>query len=369
MFANTDWYLYNFRLPLAKALRKRGHEVVLISPNGEYASRFAEDDFRWIEFEFSRTGINPLRELMTLFRLIKLYRAEKADLAHHFTIKCVLYGGLAARACHLPATINAVTGLGHVFTTNSFRNRFVRPFVMMLYRLSLKRSQVIFQNGDDQLAFGSLGLVSKGNSHVVRGSGVNTVKFQPFPRRVDAKTVKVVMLARLLKEKGVREFVVAATQVRNQLPHVQFYLAGDPDLGNPSSITAAQISSWDIRGDVTLLGHVSNVLALFEMADIVVLPSYREGTPRSLLEAAACGLPLVASNVPGCREIVRHNENGILVPPYNAHDLAQAIVRLVSDPVLRAQMGKVSREIAVKEFSEERVIGETEKVYMLATIL
>jgi glycosyltransferase involved in cell wall biosynthesis len=305
LFANTDWYLYNFRLPLARSLRERGYEVVLISPPGEFVPRLLEAGFRWIEFRMARKSLDPLGELVTLGRVVRLYQREQPDLVHHFTIKCVLYGGIAARLTRTRAIVSAVTGMGYVFSTENLTNRLLRPFLAILYRLALRRSRVIFQNPDDLDTFLRRGLVCPDQSHLIRGSGIDIDYFRPaeFARSAPAT---VLMVARLLKEKGVQEFVEAASIVRQTFaPETRFLVAGDVDPGNPSSISEKQINLWGAAGDVIFLGHRSDVRDLMRSSDLMVLPSYyREGTPRSLLEAAACGLPLIAADVAGCREAV-----------------------------------------------------------------
>ena len=365
LFANTDWYLYNFRLPLAKALRSAGYDVVLLSPPGDYAKRLTQEGFRWIGFPFSR-GVNPLTELATLWRLIGLYRRERPDLVHHFTIKCVLYGGIAARWSRAKAIVSSVTGLGHVFITDSWRNRLLRPMVRLVYRFVFGRSQIIFQNPDDRNDFFRLALADERRSHLIRGSGVDTEYFRPSTDARRERPLTVLMVGRLLREKGVREFVEAAAIVRKQLPAVQFLLAGDSDPGNPSSIDASTIAEWERRGDVSFLGHRSDIRDLIQAADLAVLPSYREGMPRSLLEAAACGLPLVATDVPGCREIVSNGINGLLVPPLDSNLLAYAVIRLLGNRERREAMGKRSRAMACELFSQDRVVRETMDVYVKA---
>ena len=366
LFANTDWYLYNFRLPLAKALRARGYEVVMISPLGEYSTRLTAEGFRCIDFPFSRNGLNPLAELVTLWRLTQLYQTEKPLLVHHFTIKCVLYGGLAARLTNIPAIISSVTGLGHVFTTPSRQNTLVKPFISALYRHVLKRSEVIFQNPDDRAEFLNLALVHETRCHLVRGSGVDIDYFQPRAPQENSAQRNVLMVGRLLKEKGVAEYVEAAEIVKRTMPGIVFLLAGDPDPGNPSSINASFRAAWAAKGDVQFLGHRSDILDLLHNAEIVVLPSYREGTPRSLLEAAACGIPLVATDVPGCREVVADGVNGFLVPVKNSHALAQAIIKLLSNVELRGRMGARARQIICECFSQTQVISETLRIYDVA---
>ncbi len=363
LFANTDWYLYNFRLPLARALRAQGNDVVLVSPPGRYAERMQADGFRWLAFPLSRSRINPLAELVTLLRLLALYRRERPMLAHHFTIKCVLYGGFAARCSGCKSVIAAITGIGHVFTSDSIRARLLRVVASQLYRLLLGRS-VIFQNVDDRREFIARGLVKEERCSLISGSGVDTVRFTPAVKGRNPPCV--VMVARLLAEKGVTEFVDAAHAVRRSRPDCRFVLAGDLDPGNPSSIPAPTLAVWKQQGDVELLGHVDDVLPLLQGADLAVLPSYREGTPRSLLEAGACGLPLVATDVPGCREVVIDGDNGLLVPAKDSGALADAILTLIDDPARRAHMGARSRALVCERFSEESVIRRTLEVYRRA---
>ena len=202
LFANTDWYLFNFRLSLAKAIRTAGHEVILISPSGPYGPKLRELGFEWIAFEFSRKGTNPLAELMTVFRLFRLYRMRKPDLVHNFTIKCVIYGGLAARLAGVQRIVAAVTGLGHVFTTHSLTNSLLKPIVRFLYRFSLGTSRVIFQNPDDLKQFLDAGLVQEDVSHVIRGSGVDTTRFSPANRQEheSGNRLNFLLVARLLRE-------------------------------------------------------------------------------------------------------------------------------------------------------------------------
>ena len=364
LFANTDWYLYNFRLPLAERLRERGDEVILVSPPGDFSEKLRALGFTWHEFDFARKGTNPIAELRTLRRLIALYKTIAPDLVHHFTIKCVLYGGMAARRLGIPS-VSAVTGMGHVFTTHTIKNSILRPFISAAYRYALKRSQVIFQNPDDREAFLSLGLVAASQAHLIRGSGVNINRFSPTFARVSTRPM-ILFVGRLLREKGVAEFVEAASMVRASHPDARFQIAGEIDGGNPSSFDESQIQLWANEGNVDFLGQCLEMPALLGVSDICVLPSYREGMPRSLLEAAACGLPLVATDVPGCREICRDGVNGILVPPCEASALAAAIIRLLDDAALRKAMGARSREIAVAEFAEDSVIAKTLQVYAVA---
>jgi glycosyltransferase involved in cell wall biosynthesis len=364
LFANTDWYLYNFRLPLARAVRAAGYRVHLVSPPGPYAARLAGEGFEWHEFDFARRGINPFGEAVTVARLVALYRRIRPTLCHHFTIKCVLYGSFAARLAGAAKTINAITGLGHVFVSESHHIGLLRRPILRLYRYCLDGTDVIFQNDDDREAFAGAGVLEGARVHLIRGSGVDTARFHPDPqRRFDRTPVTILFASRLLWEKGLAELIEAARMLSERRVPAIVRIAGAPDPGNPSAVPAPTLDAWRRFPNVELLGHRDDIDGLLAQADIVVLPSYREGTPRILLEAAAAGLPLVATDVPGCREVVRADENGILVPAGDAKALADALERLALDSGARERMGARSRVIACGEFDQENVLASTLSIY------
>ena len=364
-FANTDWYLYNFRLALARYLREQQFEVVMLSPAGSYGPLLEREGFRWIPVEMNRLSLNPLRELGVIRRISALYAVEKPDIVHHFTIKCVVYGSLIARWHGIPSRINAVTGLGYVFSDQGVKARVLRPLVRHLIRLALRGrgSRLIVQNTDDLSAFVSAGVASPHDTHLIRGSGVDTTTFQPLHDGAEPPFTRVLLASRLLWDKGIREYIEAASLLRQRGIPVQFFLAGNPDPGNPASVPVAQINAWRDAGVVTYLGHVNDMPGLLSGMDVVVLPSYREGTPRSLLEAAACGLPIVTTDVPGCREVVKHGFNGLLVPPRDSTALAAAIHRLCTNTDERRRMGLAGREKVLNDFDQQRVLEETFAVY------
>lgn len=359
LFANTDWYLYRFRMGLAQALRDHGHEVVLVSPYGAHVEHFPAMGFRWIRFDFSRSGINVAGESGTLARLMALYQRERPDLVHHFTIKCVLYGSFCARITGVPAIVNSITGMGHVFISSGWPAALLRRFVSMLYQRLLKGTDVIFENPDDLASFRAMGMMSAARAHVIRGVGVDTAHFRP-PAEPSRKGRRILLAARLLWSKGVGEYLEAARMVRQSVPDAVFLLAGSHDPGNPAAIPVDMVETWS---EIEWLGHCDDMAPLLASVDLVVLPSYREGTPTVLLEAAAAGLPLVASDVPGCREVVMDGANGFLVPARDASGLARAIVLLLQDDSLRARMGQHSRVIACREFAREKIVRETLAVY------
>lgn len=368
LVANTGWYLYNFRLPLARYLRDQGYEVVFVSPNDPYVERLQGEGFRWVDLGLNRKSINPLRELASLLRFCRIYRQERPQVCHHFTIKCVLYGTVAAKLTGVRAVVNAITGLGHAFLGTGWLHRLVRPPLRWFYRkvLTARRVQVIFQNGDDFAEFRQRQMVTAEKTTIIRGSGVNLQRFQPRPGRLEDEPAPTVLFAsRLIREKGLLEYVEAARALKEQGVEARFCLAGNPDPGNPSSISQELLEQWVVEGAVDYLGQVEPIEAALSLATLVVLPSYREGTPKILLEAAAMGLPIVATDVPGCREVVRHEVNGLLVPARDAAALAEAMKALLADRQRLQSYGRASREVA-EEFCEQKVIQATAEVYTRA---
>lgn len=360
LFANTDWYLYNFRLSLAKELRAQGHEVVLVSSSGSFQSLLQGEDFQWIPFPLSRQGINPLYELWTLWRLTRLYRQVNPDIVHHFTIKPVLYGSIAAHLLRIPGIINSITGLGHVFIDSGIVTRLLRFLAGWLYRLNLRGTQVIFENPEDRHIFIQQGFIKADHSHLILGTGVDVERYRPTP---NVNEVPIVLFSsRMLVTKGVLEYVEAVQILKQKGINARFALAGRTDPGNPASIPEEQITSWKDSDLLEWWGWQSDMPSALARADIFCLPSYREGVPNALLEATACGLPIVTTDTPGCRDVVTHGVNGLLVPVKDAQAIADSLELLIVDPELRRKMGSAGREIAVN-FSNIKVNRETLVVY------
>ena len=372
LFANTDWYLYNFRRSLALALHQAGHELLLLSPPGEYGARLRALGLRWEPVPMDRRSLNPLREAAVLAHLWRLFRRERPDLVHGFTIKCAVYGSLAARLAGVPARVNAVTGMGYVVTSTDAKARALRPLVRLLMRAALdgRDARLILQNPDDVAVFEQARLVAPGHIRLIPGSGVDCVRFAPSESvgrghapDADTPPFRVLLAARLLWDKGLAEFVDAARRLHGEGRAIDFLLAGDPDPGNPAAVPEATVHDWVAEGLLHWLGHVDDMPALFASVDVVVLPSYREGLPKGLIEAGACALPLVTTDVPGCREVVTDGVDGLLVPVRDAGALATAIARLHDDPVLAARLGAAARQRALDEFDERIVIARTQAVY------
>lgn len=366
LFANTDWYLYNFRLSLARRLRDLGHELVLLSPDGEFGPRLREMGFDWRPLPMDRRSLNPFAEARLVWRLSRILRAERIDIVHGFTIKPAVYGALAGRLAGVRGRVNAVAGMGYVFISNSLKARVLRPVVRTLARFAFdsRRARLIVQNPDDHAEFVDAGVVRPDRVHIIPGSGVDLSRFMAVARQpVEGAPLRVLLAARMLWDKGLQEFIDAARMLRAEGRRIDFLLAGEPDPGNPASAPAEVIRGWVDEGVVQWLGHVGDMAALLASVDIVVLPSYREGLPKTLIEAAGCGLPLVTTDVPGCREVVTHEVDGLLCPVRTVEPLALAIARLQDDPALARRLGDAARLKAMERFDERIVIDRTLGVY------
>lgn len=362
LVANTDWYLFGYRKPLAAELMKAGHTVVLLSPRGEYAERLLAEGFTWQELNFSRKGINPVRELLDVFGIWKSYRREHFDVVHHFTIKAVIYGSIAAKLLSVPVIVNSITGLGSVFTSNRASMQMLRKLVLILYRWALQGTQVVFQNSSDRHYMIENGLLSADSAHLIRGSGVNTkdFSFQPEP---DGLPV-VLLPSRMLWEKGIQEFVDAARSLNRDQKQAHFVLVGAPDPGNPSSISKEQLQAWSEAGDVNWLGWKDDMPAVMRSASIICFPTfYGEGLPKVLLEAGAAGRPVVTTDIPACREIIQHELNGLLVTPRDVSALTAALQRLISDKELRNRLGRTGRDVVTADFTVEKINAQTIALY------
>ena len=365
LFANTDWYLYNFRRSLALALRDAGHKVLLISPPGPYGEKLRALGLNWQPVPMDRRSLNPLREAALLWHLVRLLRRERPDAVHGFTIKCAVYGSLAARLAGVPARVNAVAGMGYVFISEAPKARLLRPIVRSLLKLALggRNARLILQNPDDVALFEQARLVDPEHIRLIPGSGVDCSRFLPDGDREPGARMRVLLPARLLWDKGLAEYVQAARLLLGEGRPIDFLLAGDPDPGNPAAVPEAEVREWVAQGWVQWLGHVDDMPALLRSVEIVALPSYREGLPKGLIEAAASGCALVTTDVPGCREVVTHEVDGLLVPVRDGNALARAIARFQEDPALRTRLAEAGRRKALDRFDERIVLRDTLAVY------
>lgn len=361
---NNSAFFLSHRLPLARGARDAGFEVhVAALPVGETAA-ILKEGFIFHPIRISQGKGSFIQELLTFFAIYRLYISLKPSFVHNVGIKQVLYGGVAARFARIPAVVNALTGLGYSFCSKGLKASLLRFFYMQLFRFAFghPRHRLIVQNHDDKRLFLDAGIISENQISLIRGSGVD---MNVFNVSEDAEGLPLVVFAsRMLWDKGVKEFVDAATILKARKVQARFALIGDTDWKNPRAVPTEQLTRWQTEGVVEFWGHREDMPDIFAASRIVCLPSfYREGVPKVLIEAAACGLPIITTQEPGCREIVIDGVNGILVPARDGNAVAEAIGRLLAEPELCRRMGLQGRKLAASEFSVEKVVGETLNVY------
>ncbi|VAX21603.1 Lipid carrier : UDP-N-acetylgalactosaminyltransferase / Alpha-1,3-N-acetylgalactosamine transferase PglA; Putative glycosyltransferase [hydrothermal vent metagenome] len=366
-FVTEDWYFWLHRMPIAKAALKEGYDVIVATAVAEHGEKIKSEGLRLAPLGLNRSGKNPLREFASLLEITRLYRKEKPDIAHHVALKPVIYGAVAAVLSKTPLTVNALAGLGHVFIAKGFKAALVRFFIKAALRFSLRRKSAItiFENPDDLNLLVKMGLLDERQAVLIKGTGVDTSLFAPPEQELPSDEAPVVLLSsRMLMTKGIGDFVEAARILKKRQTNVRMVLAGSPDPHNPMSIPLSRLEEWDKEGAVEYWGFKEDMAELLKQVSIVVLPSfYGEGVPRSLMEAASAERPVVTYDVPGCREIIRHNVNGLLVPLRDIEALADAIAVLLEDGELRKKMGAEGRRIVEEEFSEEIVVEKTMNLY------
>jgi len=358
------WTLYNFRAGLLRALKKEGHIVIGGGAGGDGFEDYIMDlGVPFVSLPVDRQGINLPADLKLLWTLYRWYQRERPAIVHHFTIKPVIYGSIAARLAGVPRIINTVTGLGYVFIEDDVT--WLRYIVKKLYSIALNCADfTFFQNRDDLTYFLSHGLVQAEKAGLLPGSGVDCSFFSPVVvRRFPDAAITFLMVARLLREKGVEEFVEAARLVKETFPMARFQLLGPRDERNPTVVSVSDLARWQEDKIITWLGETTDVRPIMAQADVVVLPSYREGTPRALLEAAAMAKPIITSETVGCREVVEDGVNGFLVPVKNVQALTKAMIHLIQDSALRERMGKAGRAKVEQEFEERSVIKKVMESY------
>lgn len=360
---NVDWFFMSHRLPIALEAMRQGYEVHLATGMTNRREALAALGLQVHELPLLRSGASVLAELRTLRRITAVMRAVRPDIVHLVTVKPVVIGGIAARLAGVPAVVSAVSGLGFVFTARGIKAKLLRTAVLALYRAVLghPNMKVIFQNDDDRLLLQNLTGLDDARSMIVRGSGVDLVQFavRPFP----AEPVVVLFAARLLRDKGVQEFVDAARMLRQRGVNAVFRLAGAPDPDNRASVGHEDLRNWRASGCVEFLGHSDNMAQVIGDAHMVVLPSYREGLPKVLLEAAACGRPVITTDVPGCRDAIVPGVTGLLVPARDTKALSAAIERLAADPGMRRAMGEAARRLAEREYAVGQIVEQHLSLY------
>lgn len=365
MFLVTeDWYFVSHRLDLAIAARRAGYDVVVATRVEREAECIRNAGIKLCPLAFNRSGVNPLEELWTLAKIARLYRREAPDIVHHVALKPVMYGSIAARMMGISGVVNALGGLGYVFSSNALHARILRLIVRPVLKLALggTNSRLIVQNREDRDRIVDDGLAKAETVSLIRGAGVDPAVYREVVAACE--TPLAILPARLLREKGVVDFVQAARLLRRRGIKARFALVGRPDPANPTSVSQSEIDAWAAEGVVEYWGWRDDMPSVFAQAQIVCLPTYYgEGLPKSLLEAAASGCGIVASDIAGCREIVRHGVTGWLVPPRDTQALAGSLQEAIEQPRLREQYGAAARALAAAEFSISSVVSETIAIY------
>jgi glycosyltransferase involved in cell wall biosynthesis len=353
---NEDFAFLLNRLPMARAARDAGFEVHVATNVNDGASAIEAEGFILHRIPLRRGGLSPVAAIPTLLAIRRIEKEIRPSVVHHSGLQCCVYGSVAAMDKRFPV-VNAITGLGYIFTSANWRTRLLREGMVWLlpWLLNRKNSTVLTQNPDDRATLVKLG-IRQDRMILIPGSGVDTDILRPLPE--PAGSITFGFAGRLLVDKGIRALVAAHDILRSLGHDVNLLIAGSPDPANPTSIPLKEIDQWAMRPGITYLGHIDDIAALWRKCHFAVLPSHREGLPVSLLEAAACGRPLIATNAPGCREIVFHNQTGLLVPIENPAALAEAIMALASSPQLRARFGCAARNLVVEKLSA-RIIGKS----------
>jgi glycosyltransferase involved in cell wall biosynthesis len=359
---NVDWFFISHRLPIGVEAINKGYEVHIACAITQYHDFLTGLGFVVHPITLSRSGTNFISEFRGIFEIYRLIKSIAPDVLHTITIKPVVYGSLMGKLLNIQTRVASISGLGFVFISNAYKIRFLKIFITFFYKIALNgKSKVIFQNSNDQALFIKLGIINQSQAVLIRGSGVqlSQFKFTPEPDGV----LVVMFLARLLKDKGLVEFCSAAEHLLNLGVQARFVLVGDVDFDNPNSITKNELSYFVDRKVVEHWGYRKEVEHIIPLSNIMVLPSYREGLPKSLIEAAACGRAVITSDVPGCRDAIIENKTGLLVPAKNVLKLASAINNLLTNSLLRNSMGEAGRQLAIENYDINDVIDTHLKIY------
>ena len=359
---SEDWYFCSHRLALGIAAKKAGADVVVATQINEHRAEIEAAGLRVVPITMQRSGRNPIADLATIQQITQLYRREKPDLVHHVALKPILYGGIAAKRAGVPAVVNAVAGMGFMFISESLFARMARPFIVRAQSALMNRrnTRTILQNPDDEALYTETFGVARERITIIPGAGVDIDEFSVTPE--PDGTPIAVCVSRMLRDKGIHELVSAARQLREKDVGLVVRLVGPTD-DNPASIPKATLEAWSRDGIVEVVGPSNDIAGEYARAHIAVLPSYREGLPKSLIEAASCGRPIVATDVPGCREVCIEGETGYRVPARTVEPLANALERLAVDPALRQRLGANARRHAETVFAADIINAQTISAY------
>jgi glycosyltransferase involved in cell wall biosynthesis len=346
-------YYKNFSWDLIQSLALEGHQVIAAAPSNPYHKELASIGVEYAHIPIKNTGLNPFYDLYSIFKMVQAFKRHQPDILCCYSIKPVLYGSIAAACSNINQVLLMITGLGYTFNAQSGKPSALFSFVKTLYRFALDRcTKVLFENPDDLKLFHHLQLLKSDKALIVGGAGVNIEKFKLSARPL--RPVVFLLIARLIKDKGIVEYVEAARLLKEKYPDAIFQLLGPFD-SNPTAINRAEVTRWIEEGLITYAGETEDVRPYLKEASVFILPSYREGTPKSALEAMAMGLPVITTDAPGCRETVISGHNGFLVPVRDASALAEAMERFILSPAMILRMGVKSRELAVKKYDVRAV--------------
>jgi len=363
--ANTGWYIYNFRIDLIKYLKLKKYEIYIICPNDRYSKKLKNMGLNVINWELNRKSLNPFIELLSILHLIKIYIKIKPNIVHHFTLKACIYGSLSASLFSKTKIINSITGLGPLFLSRNKLIRLVYFVFKSLFRYIFNNlsDRVIFQNKYDRKKYLQLNITSSDKSIIIPGSGINTDYFKPYPKEYDIKEFKLLFPARIIKEKGIIELIKACKLLWEIKLPIKLFIAGELDYGNRSVLKTKELKKLKNLKNISLLGHVDNMRDLYNKIDVVVLPSWREGLSRSLLEAASMEKGIITTNVPGCRDIIEHNKTGLIVNVRSPIEIKDSILNFYKNNFLIKKYGKAAREKVIKYFDIKRINSLTLRAY------
>lgn len=360
LIANSFWFLYNFKSSLIKKLKKDGYEIVLVAPKDEYLKYFSSRGFKVKIWKLNRSSINFISELKSIINLYSICKKNESEINFHFTIKACLYGSLVSKLFLKSKVINNITGLGHLFISNQLKIKFLKPIIFLIFRLCAKQTKTfsIFENEDDLLIFKKHKLISQENAFIIPGSGVDTAFYRNKHISNLSKPNLYYLLfpARIIKEKGIAEVCTAVNKLNKKKYNIQLNIAGLVDKGNRSFIKKEDLLKNYPFLKIKFLGHVKDMKSLYEKCDCVILPSWREGFSKALLESASMECPIITSTSPGCKDIIIHGKTGLLVPIKNPEAIQLAIELYYKNPKLASKMGKASRKRVLENFADKIIL-------------
>jgi glycosyltransferase involved in cell wall biosynthesis len=365
LVANTDWYLYNFRLSLIRQIKESGHIPVLISPSGPYAQKFVQAGFEHIPWQVGRQSIAPWHELSAVQHLKEIYRQQSPDLVHHHTHKAVLYGTMAAQRLGIPV-VNSIPGRGYVYSSTALKAKFLKPILEMMFQRYLQpcsKQVMIFENHDDQTYFTDKGFIPSEKAILIPSVGVDLARFDHDPAPETNRPIAA-FVGRMLWSKGVGIFAAAARLLREKRIPCRLILVGLPDSDHPENIPASAIEAWVSEGILEWWGWQDDINQVYQKINILAHPTqYGEGVPTTLIEAAASRRAIIASDWPGCREVITHGQTGLLIEPGDINDLADKITTLVRNPALRTELADHAYQLVHDHFGTQKVNQRTLEVY------